>query len=145
MSLICEERLLNPSPPSLFKIAAAEFINSRQVRWKNGGTFEQVCEFLIEGTNINNIYFDCNKKSVRRILYTLNNLSEILAWERKERIPYRPYTGWLGRSGRVGNHIIVKLKEEVETTTENCFYKACICDIQLENKIKYCWYHDSVL
>lgn len=146
MNLKCEEALLRPSPPSLFKIAAAEFINSRQVRWSYGGTFEEVAEFLIKGTNINQIEFDCDKQSARRILYTYNTLKEILDWEKKEKeLPYRPYRGWYRKGGRVGvpNHIVVKLPEEIETVTPAKKYRGCACDI--DYKECYCWSHNSVV
>lgn len=107
MNLRCEEILENPSPPSLFRIAAAEFINTRQVRWKYGGTFEEVCKFLIEGTPINFIRFEIDWPTVNRVLFSSNTLSEILASEERVRKvidqdeweqglkPYRPYDGWL--------------------------------------------------
>lgn len=109
MNLKCEEVVLKPSPCSLQHFALAAWINGRK-----GWDPELGLHLCKVSKSINDIVFDCDTKSIYGgILYTYNNLQEIIEWEKKRQglIKSRRQR-WYATLKRA--MITVKLQDEIE-------------------------------
>lgn len=109
MNLKCEETVLKPSPCSLQHFALAAWINGRK-----GWDPELGLHLCKVSKSINDIVFDCDTKSIYGgILYTYNNLQEIIEWEKKRQglIKSRRQR-WYATLKRA--MITVKLQDEIE-------------------------------
>ena len=109
MNLKCEEEVLKPSPCSLQHFALAAWINGRK-----GWDPELGLHLCKVSKSINDIVFDCDTKSIYGgILYTYNNLQEIIEWEKKRQglIKSRRQR-WYATLKRA--MITVKLQDEIE-------------------------------
>lgn len=109
MNLKCEEVVLKPSPCSLQHFALAAWINGRK-----GWDPELGLHLCKVSKSINDIIFDCDTKSIYGgILYTYNNLQEIIEWEKKRHglIKSRRQR-WYATLKRA--MITVKLQDEIE-------------------------------
>lgn len=109
MNLKCEEVVLKPSPCSLQHFALAVWINGRK-----GWDPELGLHLCKVSKSINDIVFDCDTKSIYGgILYTYNNLQEIIEWEKKRQglIKSRRQR-WYATLKRA--MITVKLQDEIE-------------------------------
>lgn len=109
MNLKCEEVVLKPSPCSLQHFALAAWINGRK-----GWDPELGLHLCKVSKSINDIVFDCDIKSIYGgILYTYNNLQEIIEWEKKRQgmIKSRRQR-WYATLKRA--MITVKLQDEIE-------------------------------
>lgn len=107
MELKCKEVLLKQAPESLKHFAAAAWINSRK-NWD-----PELAKHLAKcSTQIRDIIFDCDyKEKGRGVLYTYNNIEDIVKWEETRKLPYRPR--WLSKNMK--RHLItVKLQDEIE-------------------------------
>lgn len=107
MELKCKEVLLKQAPESLKHFAAAAWINSRK-NWD-----PELAKHLAKcSTQIRDIIFDCDyKERGRGVLYTYNNIEDIVKWEETRKLPYRPR--WLSKNMK--RHLItVKLQDEIE-------------------------------
>lgn len=107
MELKCKEVLKKQAPESLKHFAAAAWINSRK-NWD-----PELAKHLAKcSTQIRDIIFDCDyKEKGRGVLYTYNNIEDIVKWEETRKLPYRPR--WLSKNMK--RHLItVKLQDEIE-------------------------------
>lgn len=112
MNIKCEEVLYKPSPCSLQHFALAAWINGRK-NWDP----ELGLHLCKVSKSINDIVFHCDTKSrYGAILYTMNNLREIIEWEKKRHGQIqskRPY-GWQSKNSIPRAMITVKLQDEIE-------------------------------
>lgn len=109
MNLKYEEVVLKPSPCSLQHFALAAWINGRK-----GWDPELGLHLCKVSKSINEIVFDCDTKSIYGgILYTYNNLQEIIEWEKKRqgliKSKRQRYYATLKRA-----MVTVKLQDEIE-------------------------------
>jgi hypothetical protein len=114
MNLKCEEVVLKPSPCSLQHFALAAWINGRKDWDPELGL--HLCKV---SKTINDIVFDCNTKlKYGSILYTYNNLREIIEWEKKRHGQIQSICSysrrWLSKSAVPRAWITVKLQDEIE-------------------------------
>lgn len=114
MNLKCEEVLRKQSPSSLTHFALAAWINGR-VDW-NPELGLHLCKV---SKKINDIVMDCDTKTkYGNMLYTYNNLKEIIEWEKKRHGQIqskRHYNqGWLSKSVTPRAMVTVKLQDEIE-------------------------------
>lgn len=114
MNLKCEEVLCKPSPCSLQHFALAAWINGRKDWDPELGL--HLCKV---SKTINDIVFDCNTKlKYGSILYTYNNLREIIEWEKKRHGQIQSICSysrrWLSKSAIPRAMITVKLQDEIE-------------------------------
>lgn len=119
MNLKCEKVLLKPSPCSLQHFALAAWINGRK-----GWDPELGLHLCKVSKSINEIVFDCDTKSIYGgILYTYNNLQEIIEWEKKRQglIQSRTFR-WYATMKRA--MVTVKLQDEIEME-EYPYKKSC--------------------
>lgn len=109
MNLKCEEVVLKPSPCSLLHFALAAWINGRKDWDPELGL--HLCKV---SKSINEIVFDCDLKSkYGGILYTYNNLQEIIEWEKKRQgMIQSKRQRWYATLKRA--MITVKLQDEIE-------------------------------
>ena len=118
MELKCKEVLLKQAPESLKHFAAAAWINSRK-NWD-----PELAKHLAKcSKQIRNILFDCDYKGRGKgVLYTYNNIEEIVNWEEtRAQLPYRPR--WLSKNMK-RDLITVKLQDEIEMD-EYPYKKGC--------------------
>lgn len=111
--------VLKPSPCSLQHFALAAWINGRK-----GWDPELGLHLCKVSKSINDIVFDCDFKSIYGgILYTYNNLQEIIEWEKKRQgmIKSRRQR-WYATLKRA--MITVKLQDEIEMD-EYPYKKSC--------------------
>ena len=114
MNSKCEEVLCKPSPCSLQHFALAAWINGRK-----GWDPELGLHLCRVSKTINDIVFDCNTKlKYGSILYTYNNLREIIEWEKKRHGQIQSICSysrrWLSKSATPRAWITVKLQDEIE-------------------------------
>ena len=114
MNSKCEEVLCKPSPCSLQHFALAAWINGRK-----GWDPELGLHLCRVSKTINDIVFDCNTKlKYGTILYTYNNLREIIEWEKKRHGQIQSICSysrrWLSKSATPRAWITVKLQDEIE-------------------------------
>lgn len=109
MNLKCEEVVLKPSPCSLQHFALAAWINGRK-----GWDPELGLHLCKVSKSINEIVFDCDTKSIYGgILYTYNNLQEIIEWEKKRQgLIKSKRQRWYATLKRA--MVTVKLQDEIE-------------------------------
>lgn len=109
MNLKCEEVVLKPSPCSLQHFALAAWINGRK-----GWDPELGLHLCKVSKSINDIVFDCDTKSIYGgILYTYNNLREIIEWEKKRQgLIKSKRQRWYATLKRA--MVTVKLQDEIE-------------------------------
>ena len=109
MNLKCEEVVLKPSPCSLQHFALAAWINGRK-----GWDPEFGLHLCKVSKSINDIVFDCDTRSIYGgILYTYNNLQEIIEWEKKRQGAIQSRTfRWYATMKRA--MITIKLQDEIE-------------------------------
>lgn len=109
MNLKCEGVLLKPSPCSLQHFALAAWINGRK-----GWDSELGLHLCKVSKSINEIVFDCDTKSIYGgILYTYNNLQEIIEWEKKRQgLIKSKRQRWYATLKRA--MVTVKLQDEIE-------------------------------
>lgn len=124
MNLKCQEVLCKPSPCSLQHFALAAWINGRKDWDPELGL--HLCKV---SKTINDIVFDCDTKTkYGGMLYTFNNLREIIEWEKKRHGQIqskRSYSrGWLSKSSIPRAMITVKLQDEIEME-EYPYKKVC--------------------
>lgn len=106
--------VLKPSPCSLQHFALAAWINGRK-----GWDPELGLHLCRVSKTINDIVFDCNTKlKYGSILYTYNNLREIIEWEKKRHGQIQSICSysrrWLSKSATPRAMITVKLQDEIE-------------------------------
>ena len=109
MNLKCEEEVLKPSPCSLQHFALAAWINGRK-----GWDPELGLHLCKVSKSINDIVFDCDTRSIYGgILYTYNNLQEIIEWEKKRQgvIKSRRQRYWATLKRAM---VTVKIQDEIE-------------------------------
>lgn len=114
MNLKCGEVFCKPSPCSLQHFALAAWINGRKDWDPELGL--HLCKV---SKTINDIVFECDTKlKFGGILYTYNNLREIIEWEKKRHDQIqskRSYSlRWLSKSTIPRAWITVKLQDEIE-------------------------------
>ena len=114
MNLKCEEVMCKSSPCSLQHFALAAWINGRK-----GWDPELGLHLCRVSKTINDIVFDCNTKlKYGSILYTYNNLREIIEWEKKRHGQIQSICSysrrWLSKSATPRAWITVKLQDEIE-------------------------------
>ena len=124
MNLKCEEVVCKPSPCSLQHFALAAWINGRK-----GWDPELGLHLCKVSKTINDIVFDCDLKLAGGgILYTYNNLREIIEWEKKRQGQIKSISSysprWLSKSATQRVWITVKLQDEIEME-EYPYKKAC--------------------
>ena len=124
MNSKCEEVLCKPSPCSLQHFALAAWINGRKDWDPELGL--HLCKV---SKTINDIVFDCNTKlKYGSILYTYNNLREIIEWEKKRHGQIQSICSysrrWLSKSATPRAWITVKLQDEIEME-EYPYKKSC--------------------
>ena len=124
MNLECEEVLCKPSPCSLQHFALAAWINGRKDWDPELGL--HLCKV---SKTINDIVFDCNTTlKYGTILYTYNNLREIIEWENKRHGQFQSICAygrrWLSKSAKPRALITVKLLDEIEME-EYPYKKSC--------------------
>ena len=124
MNSKCEEVLCKPSPCSLQHFALAAWINGRK-----GWDPELGLHLCRVSKTINDIVFDCNTKlKYGSILYTYNNLREIIEWEKKRHGQIQSICSysrrWLSKSATPRAWITVKLQDEIEME-EYPYKKSC--------------------
>ena len=124
MNLKSEEVLCKPSPSSLLHFALAAWINGRK-NWDP----ELGLHLCKVSKTINDIVFDCDLKlRGGGILYTYNNLREIIEWEKKRQGQIKSISSysprWLSKSAIPRAWITVKLQDEIEME-EYPYKKAC--------------------
>ena len=109
MNLKCEEVLCKPSPCSLLHFALAAWINGRK-NWDP----ELGLHLCKVSKSINDIVFDCDPTSkYGGILYTYNNLKEIIEFEKKKQGVISSSTlRWYTKTKRA--MVTVKLRDEIE-------------------------------
>lgn len=109
MNLKRERVLCKPSPCSLQHFALAAWINGRK-NWDP----ELGLHLCKVSKSINEIVLDCDTKSIYGgILYTYNNLQEIIEWEKKRLCGIRSRT-FRWHTARKRAMITVKLQDEIE-------------------------------
>lgn len=106
--------VLKPSPCSLQHFALAAWINGRK-----GWDPELGLHLCKVSKTINDIVFDCNTKlKYGSILYTYNNLREIIEWEKKRHGQIQSICSysrrWLSKSAVPRAWITVKLQDEID-------------------------------
>lgn len=109
MNLKCEEFLCKSSPCSLLHFALAAWINGRKDWDPDLGL--HLCKV---SKKINDIVFDCDFKTIYGgLLYTYNNLQEIIEWEKKRQgmIKSRRFRFYATMKRAL---ITVKLQDEIE-------------------------------
>ena len=110
MNLKCEEVLCKSSPCSLLHFALAAWINGRK-----GWDPELGLHLCKVSKSINEIVLDCDTKTIYGgLLYTYNNLQEIIEWEKKRRpgaIQSKRQRWWATLKRAM---ITVKLQDEIE-------------------------------
>lgn len=110
MNLKSEEVLLKPSPCSLQHFALAAWINGRK-----GWDPELGLHLCKVSKSINEIVLDCDTKTIYGgLLYTYNNLQEIIEWEKKRRpgaIQSKRQRWWATLKRAM---VTVKLQDEIE-------------------------------
>lgn len=109
MYLNSEGVLCKRSPCSLLHFALAAWINGRK-----GWDPELGLHLCKVSKSINDIVFDCDTKSIYGgILYTYNNLQEIIEWEKKRQgmIKSKRQRWWATLKRAM---ITVKLQDEIE-------------------------------
>ena len=111
MNLNCEEVLLRPSPSSLKHFALAAWINGRN-NW-DPELAQHLCKV---SKDINEIVLDCDTKSIYGgLLYTYNNLNEIVEWEKKRHGQIMSKRSrWMSKHYVPRAMITVKLQDEIE-------------------------------
>ena len=114
MDLEYEEVLCKPSLCSLQHFALAAWINGRK-----GWDPELGLHLCKVSKTINDIVFDCDLKlRGGSILYTYNNLREIIEWEKKRHGQIQSICSysrrWLSKSATPRAMITVKLQDEIE-------------------------------
>ena len=110
MDLKCSEALLKASPIPLLHLAAAAWINGRK-SWN-----PDLAKHLAKTSRpLFEIVFDCSRRNGyggSGLLYTYNNITEIVEWEENnEKLPYRPR--WLSKNLK-RDSIVVKLQDVIE-------------------------------
>lgn len=109
MNLRCEGVLCKPSPCSLQHFALAAWINGRK-----GWDPELGLHLCKVSKTINDVVFDCDTRSIYGgILYTYNNLQEIIEWEKKRQggIKSKSFRFYATMKRAM---ITVKLQDEIE-------------------------------
>lgn len=111
MDLKCKEKLI-VSPSTLKEFALAKWINTRH-NWDPMLALH-MCK---ASRQIKEIVFDCDCKTIGKgLLYTYNNLEEIIAWEKKKRslsLKSR-HDRWLSKNFK-RNLVTVHLQDDIYT------------------------------
>lgn len=153
----CQEILRNPSPPKLWQIAYAKFLNSRHLY--NGEFVEEAIEYLLDRfPHIVKLEFKCEHRHPNnaidiRFMYTFNNLTEVLKYEARFN---RYLEEYYGRQLEHPFTVYVRLREEEINTwySKNKATKQgevkyrnsqCVVTTSSSGVPTYCYNHDSVI